>query len=87
MTLEALTEGRHATASLATLPAKALRTDRQSAERVAAQRNLRVVAAEARRLSGQLRLPGLLSGIEARSAPTERRGVKRSASASTRASI
>jgi hypothetical protein len=66
---------------------RALRTDRQSAERVAAQRFLRVVAAEARRLSGQLRLPGLLSGIEAQSLPTERRGVESGASPSTRASI
>jgi hypothetical protein len=66
---------------------RALRSDRQSAERVAAQRYLRVVAAEARRLSRQLRLPGLLSGIEAPSAPAQRRGVESSALPSTRTSI
>ncbi len=66
---------------------RALRTERESAERVATQRFLRVVAAEARRLSGQLRLPELLFGIEAPSAPTERRGVESGASPSTRTSI
>lgn len=53
------------------------RLDRQPAERVTAQRYLRVVAGEARRLKRQLRLPELPSGIEVPAAPTKRRGVGR----------
>ena len=61
---------------------RALRPDRPSADRVAAQRYLRVVAAEARRLSRQPRSSGQQPRIEAQSPPTEPPGVKPEASRS-----
>ena len=55
---------RRAAVNAGSADQSALRTDRRSAERVAAQRCLRVVVAEARRLSRQLRSPGQLPRTE-----------------------